>query len=248
MAQLLVAHPHFESANLSSLALCTLGSAPLAPKTLLRLQDKMPDAVVMNSYGMTEGGQAVFSMDPEGARTKPAAVGKPAAGVEVRVLDDGGEPVPTGIVGEIVTRNPNGHREYYMNPEATASMWAGGWLHTGDLGYLDEDGYLYVVGRKKDMIIRGGHNIYPDDVEAVAQAHPAVREAAVVGVPHQTLGEDVAVFIAIREGAVIDKDEFRSFCAERLADYKVPRVVRFVDELPRNAAGKVLKRELQELG
>lgn len=244
MAQLIINHPGFEEADLSSLTLCTLGSAPLAPKTLRRLQAKMPNAAVLNSYGMTEGGYATFSMDPEGARTRIGAVGRPTGPIEVRIVDDDGMPRPVGEIGEVTTRNPAGHREYYKNSAATAETWRGGWLHSGDLGYVDEDGYLYIVGRKKDMIVRGGQNVYPDDVEAVLHAHPGVREAAVIGVPHEVLGEDLAAFIVVRQGAEVTRDDLAGFARTRLADYKVPRKIVFLDELPRNANGKVLKHEL----
>ena len=183
MAQLLIHHPAFDSADLTSLRKLVLGSAPLAPHTLRALQARLPGADVLNSYGMTEGGHATFTMDPEAARTRPGAVGRPTPPVEVRIVDEAGQPCPTGEVGEVLTRNPGGHREYYQDPEATARQWAGGWLHTGDLGHLDADGYLYIVGRKKEMIVRGGMNVYADDVEAALQAHPDVVEAAVVGHP-----------------------------------------------------------------
>ena len=167
MARLLIHHPGFDSADLSSLKRLVLGSAPLSPDTVERLQARLPGAAVLNSYGMTEGGHATFSMDPEGARTRPGAVGRPTPPVQVRIVDDDGQVLPAGEVGEVITRNPRGHREYYRNPEATAHMWEGGWLHTGDLGYLDADGYLYIVGRKKEMVVRGGMNVYADDVEAI---------------------------------------------------------------------------------
>jgi acyl-CoA synthetase (AMP-forming)/AMP-acid ligase II len=244
MARLLIHHPRFESADLSSLATLVLGSAPLTPDTLERLQARLPGAAVLNSYGMTEGGYATFSMDPEGSRTHPGAVGRPRPPVEVRIVDDDGGPCALGDVGEVVTRNPDGHREYYKDPEATARMWAGGWLHTGDLGYLDADGYLYIAGRKKEMIVRGGMNVYADDVEAVLQAHPSVLEAAVVGVPHEVLGEDVAAHVVLRPGESVPAEELQRFAAERLADYKVPRRITFLDELPRNAGGKVTKSSL----
>jgi acyl-CoA synthetase (AMP-forming)/AMP-acid ligase II len=246
MARLLLHHPAFESADLSSLKRVVLGSAPLAPDTLLRLQARLPGAAVLNSYGMTEGGHATFSMDPEGSRTHPGAVGRPTPPVEVRIVDDDGNQLPTGDVGEVTTRNPGGHREYYKDPEASARMWEGGWLHSGDLGFLDADGYLYIVGRKKEMIVRGGLNVYADDVEAVLQAHPTVVEAAVIAVPHEVLGEDVAAFVVVRPGAVLTREELQAFAGERLADYKVPRQVSFLDELPRNAGGKVLKAQLAE--
>ena len=244
MAQLLIHHPAFESADLSSLKRLILGSAPLAPDTLLRLQARLPGAAVLNSYGMTEGGHATFSMDPEGSRTHPGAVGRPRPPVEVQIVDEHGTQCPTGSVGEVITRNPNGHREYYKNPEATARMWEGGWLHTGDLGYLDADGYLYIVGRKKEMIVRGGMNVYADDVEAVLHAHPAVVEAAVVGIPHEVLGEDVAAYVVLRPGVVVSSEDLQRFAGERLADYKVPRRISYLAELPRNAGGKVLKSQL----
>jgi acyl-CoA synthetase (AMP-forming)/AMP-acid ligase II len=244
MAQLLIHHADFSSADLSSLKSLILGSAPLAPDTLLRLQARLPGAVVLNSYGMTEGGHATFAMDPEGSRTRPGAVGRPRPPTEVQIVGEDGSPNPTGAVGEVITRNPNGHREYYKNPEATARMWEGGWLHTGDLGYLDADGYLYIVGRKKEMIVRGGMNVYADDVEAAIQAHPAVVEAAVVGVPHDVLGEDVAAYVVVRPGETLSRDELERFVGERLADYKVPRQISFLAELPRNAGGKVVKTQL----
>jgi acyl-CoA synthetase (AMP-forming)/AMP-acid ligase II len=244
MAQLLIHHPAFEAADLSSLSRLILGSAPLAPETLRRLQEKLPRAAVLNSYGMTEGGHATFSMDPKGARSRPGAVGRATPPVEVRIVDDDGAPCPFGGVGEVITRNPHGHREYYKDPDATARMWEGGWLHTGDLGYLDADGYLYIVGRKKEVIVRGGMNVYADDVEAVLQAHPGVVEAAVVGLPHEVLGEDIAAFVVVRQDQLVPSEELRQFAGGRLADYQVPRHFEFVDELPRNASGKVVKSQL----
>jgi acyl-CoA synthetase (AMP-forming)/AMP-acid ligase II len=244
MARLLIHHPDFDTADLSSLKSLILGSAPLSPDTVERLQARLPGAAVLNSYGMTEGGHATFTMDPEGARTRPGAVGRPTPPVEVRIVNDEGMVLPTGETGEVITRNSRGHREYYRNPEATARMWEGGWLHTGDLGHLDADGYLYISGRKKEMVVRGGMNIYTNDVEAVLQAHPEVVEAAVIGVPHEVLGEDLAAYVVLRPGATVTTAELQSFAGHRLADYKVPRRVHYLPALPRNAAGKVLKSKL----
>ena len=244
MAQLLIHHPTFASADLTSLRRLILGSAPLAPHTLEALQAKLPGADVLNSYGMTEGGHATFTMDPEAARTRPGAVGRPTPPVEVKIVDDAGRECPTGEVGEVLTRNPEGHREYYRDPAATARQWAGGWLHTGDLGHLDADGYLFIVGRKKEMIVRGGMNIYADDVEATLQAHPDVVEAAVAGVPHDVLGEDVAAWVVLRPGSGATAEQVVDFAHSTLADYKVPRRLVVVDELPRNASGKVVKSRL----
>ncbi len=248
MARLLIHHPQFDSADLSSLNRLILGSAPLSPDTVERLRARLPDAAVLNSYGMTEGGHATFTMDPEGARTRPGSVGRPTPPVQVRIVDDReGDPekvLPTGEIGEVITRNPGGHREYYRNPEATAHAWEGGWLHTGDLGRLDAEGYLYIVGRKKEMVVRGGMNIYADDVEAVLQAHPDVVEAAVVGIPHEVLGEDIAAYVVLRAGATVSTTELQAFAGERLADYKVPRRINYLPALPRNPGGKVLKSRL----
>jgi acyl-CoA synthetase (AMP-forming)/AMP-acid ligase II len=244
MAQLLIHHPAFEEADLSSLRLLVLGSAPLAPSTLQVLQARLPGAAVLNSYGMTEGGHATFTMDPEAARTRPGAVGRPTPPVEVRIVGEDGDECPTGEVGEVLTRNPGGHREYYRDPEATARQWEGGWLHTGDLGHLDAEGYLYIVGRKKEMIVRGGMNVYADDVEAAIHAHPDVIEAAVVGIPHDVLGEDIAAYVVLQPASEITVEELLTFVGQRLADYKVPRRVVVVEALPRNAGGKVVKAEL----
>ncbi len=245
MAQLIIAHPDFETADLSSLALCSLGSAPVAAATLRRLQDKMPGATVSNGYGMTEAGPAYCTMPKEESTRRIGSVGQPMAPMEVRIVDAGGSEVGVGEVGEVTIHLPGRQREYYRDDEATAHTWVDGWLHSGDLGRLDEDGYLYIVGRMKDVIIRGGNNIYATEVEAALLAHPGVLEAAVIGVPHPVLGEDVAAFVVARDSSTaLLPDDLREHCAERLADYKVPRQITLIDELPHNATGKILKRQL----
>ena len=245
MAELLVTHADFPKADLSSVELCAIGSAPLAPATLRTMQERMPEAAVSNSYGMTEAGPAYCAMPKGESLKRIGSVGQPMPPLEVRFVDDDGDDVGTGEVGEVLLRMSGRQREYYKDPDATASTWRDGWLHTGDLGRLDDDGYLYIVGRKKDVIIRGGNNIHAVDVEAVLHDHPDVREAAVVGIPHPVLGEDVAAAVVLVPGASASPEELREHCAEHLADYKVPRRITVVDELPRNATGKVVKAEVR---
>ncbi len=243
MAQLLVADPRFDEADLSSLAMLSIGSAPLPPALHRRLADRLPGASVTNNYSMTEAGTAFTYLPPEEVERRPGSVGIPM-GTEVRIADEQDEPVPTGETGEVQIKVGENRREYYRDPDASAATWTGAWLRTGDLGHLDEDGYLYISGRAKDVIIRGGNNIHAADVEAVLYEHPDVLEAAVAAVPHDVLGEDVGAWIVLRDGVDASADDVVAFCRERLADYKVPRVVTLLDELPRNPTGKVLKRDL----
>ncbi len=246
MAQLVVAHPGFGDAELSSIEMCAIGSAPLLPATLRALQERMPEAAVSNSYGMTEAGAAYCTMPKGESLRRIGSVGQPMAPLEVRILDQEGTEVPIGDTGEVVLRTAGRQREYFRDAAATAETWRDGWLVTGDLGRFDTDGYLYIVGRKKDVIIRGGNNIHAVDVEAVLQDHPDVVEVAVVGVPHPVLGEDVAAVVVTSPGSPVTPDELRAFCAERLADYKVPRRIELAAELPRNATGKVVKARLRQ--
>ncbi len=245
MVQLLLGNPRFDRTDFSSVKLCSVGSAPLAPTAIDRLQTRMPDAVVSNNYGMTEAG-SVYCLMPKGeAVRRPGSVGKPLPPAQVRCVDGAGHEVAPGEYGDIELRIPGRQREYFEDPEATAETWVDGWLRTGDIGRVDEDGYLYIGGRAKDVIIRGGTNIYAVDVEYVILSHPDVAEVAVIGVPHDVLGEDLAAVVVLRAGSEVGADELRRHCLETLAAYKVPRRWEFVDQLPRNPAGKVLKHELQ---
>jgi acyl-CoA synthetase (AMP-forming)/AMP-acid ligase II len=245
MAHLLLDNPRFDTVDLSSVAMCSVGSAPLAPFVVERLQERMPDALVSNNYGMTEAGSAYCIMPQGEAVKRPGSVGMIAPPALVRIVNGEGEDVPANEVGEVRMQLPGHQREYFGDPEATAEVWKDGWLVTGDLGKLDEDGYLYIVGRSKDVIIRGGNNVHAADVEHVLVQHPAVAEVAVVGAAHPVLGEDVVAFVVVHPGAEIDGDALRAYAMESLADYKVPRQYHFVDELPRNATGKVVKPELR---
>ncbi len=247
MAELLVANERFASADLSSLVAVSIGSAPLAPATLATLQEKMATASVTNSYGLTEAGPAYIVMPKEEATRRIGSVGKPVPPMEIKVVDpETDETVAANTVGELLVRLPGKRREYYKDDGANAATWTDdGWLRTGDLAHLDDDGFVYISGRIKDMIIRGGNNIYATDIEAVILTHPDVQEAAVVGVPHKVLGEDVGAFVVCKPGRSIAPGALEEFCAPHLADYKRPRVVRYVDELPRNATGKVMKHKLR---
>jgi acyl-CoA synthetase (AMP-forming)/AMP-acid ligase II len=245
-AELIVAHPDFTRRDLSSLRQVSIGSAPLAPKTQLTLIKRLPDATVGNSYGMTEAGPAYIVMAKEEISNRIGSVGRPVGPMEIKVVGEGDAELRPREVGELLLRMRGKQREYYKNDEATAATWTpDGWLRSGDLAYVDEDGFLYICGRKKDMIIRGGNNIYATDVEAVLLEHPDVQEAAVTGIAHPVLGEDVAAWIVPRPGSELDRDQLLAFVAERLADYKRPRQLHVVGGLPRNATGKVMKHRLE---
>jgi len=242
--QLLLTHPRWAHTDLSSLTLLSIGSAPLAPTLHRQVAERLDGAMVTNNYSMTEAGTAFTYLPPGEIGRRPGSVGIPLAPTEVRIASEDGEALPTGEIGEVLIGVGEHHREYYLDPEATQRTWSGEWLRSGDLGRVDSDGYLYIVGRAKDVIIRGGNNIAATEVEGVLYEHAGVLEVAVVGVPHDVLGEDVGAFVVARPGVEVDADELQAFCRERLADYKVPRHIWFLDELPRNATGKVLKREL----
>jgi acyl-CoA synthetase (AMP-forming)/AMP-acid ligase II len=247
MAELLIASPRFDEADLTSIHICAMGSAPVAPGTIARLQERVPNALVSNSWGMTEAGPAFCFMPPEEHAKRVGSVGRPVPPTEFRIVDPDGDPtvdLAPREIGELLVRNGGREREYFNDPEATATTWRDGWLHSGDLAYLDEDGFLYIVGRQKDVIIRGGNNVHATDVEAVLFEHPGVQEVAVAGVPHAVLGEDVAAWVVAVPGAELAEAELLRFCEERLSDYKRPRRVTFVAELPRNATGKVVKADL----
>ena len=246
MVELLLAQPGIENADLTSLTMVSVGAAPIAPATLLRLQRLVPNAAVTNSYSMTEAGTAYCVLPKGELEKRPGSVGKPLPPAEIRVVGEDGNELAPDEVGEIVIKPAHSPRFYYKDPDATAELFKGDWLHTGDLGKFDADGYLYVVGRSKDVIIRGGFNIYASDVEAALYTHPDVREAAVVGKPHAVLGEDIAAYVVLKEDATVTPDELMVHAKEHLADYKVPRSVQIRADLPRNATGKVLKRALVE--
>lgn len=246
MARILLDSRAPEERDLSSLKMVWFGSAPMPPETLERLAKVFSGATLVNLYGLTEGGAAGTAMAFDVAR--PTSVGRPVGDARIRVVGDGGKDCAPGEQGEIWIGIPPGRRRrlYYRDPEASARIFAGDWVRTGDLGYLDEDGYLYLVDRIKDIVIRGGYNISSVEVEGELLSHPDVLEAAVVGIPHDVLGEDVAAVVALRRESRTTSDDLGAYLSARLADYKVPRRIEFAEALPRNAMGKVLKRELRE--
>jgi len=230
-------------ADLSALRLCVSGGAPLPVEVLHRFEGRY-GIPIYEGYGPTECSPALTVNPPSGKR-KVGSVGLPLPGVEIRVVDEGGRPVGTGEVGEVTAKGPNVMLGYLNRPAETAAVLRDGWFYTGDLGRLDEEGYLTIVDRKKDMLIVGGLNVYPREVEAVLEAHPAVAEAAVIGVPDPVKGEEPLAFVALRAGqAASGQDLLRSLRA-RLAAFKVPKRIIFLEALPRNATGKVLKHVLK---
>ncbi|AMV12050.1 2-succinylbenzoate-CoA ligase [Geobacillus thermoleovorans] len=221
-----------------------LGGGP-APRPLLEAC-KEKGIPVYQTYGMTETASQIATLAPEYSLTKLGSAGKPLFPAELCILKDG-KPAAPHEAGEIVVKGPNVTKGYWQRPEATAQAIRGGWFFTGDIGYLDEDGFLYVLDRRSDLIISGGENVYPAEVEAVLLSHPDVEEAGVTGVENETWGQVPYAFVRLKRGASPDEAALRAFCRERLAKYKVPARIYFVDELPRNAAQKLLRRELKRL-
>ena len=239
----LLHHPDASRFDTSSMRLWGSGAAPL-PLEIVEPFERTFGGRILEGYGLTEASPVVSAHRLSGVR-KLGSVGQALPGVVVAILDDDDRPLPTGEVGEVCVRGPNVMRGYYRLPEETARTLRNGWLHTGDVGRLDPDGYLFIVERKKDLIIRGGFNVYPREVEEVLYAHPAVAEAAAVGISDPLMGEDVVAFVALKPGALVEAEALIGFCQERLARYKCPRQIRFVDALPKSPIGKILRKELR---
>ncbi len=199
---------------------------------------------ILEGYGLTES--ACYSTLNLPERSKAGSVGVPLACNEIRVVDETGRIVRPGDAGEVILRGWNIFPGYWGNEEATREAFKGGWFHTGDIGYVDEDGYLFIVDRKKDMINRGGQKIYPREIDEVLFAHPHVRNASAVGVPHPLLGEEVVAFVERRDGSRVAPEDIVAFCKERLADYKVPKEIHFIDHIPKGPSGKNLRRQLRK--
>ncbi len=236
-------HPERDRFDVSSLDLCISGGAAL-PVEVLRGFDAAFGCKVLEGYGLSETtGMATFNL-PDRER-KPGSIGVPTGDTEMKVVDDQDVDVAQGEPGEIVMRGSFVMTGYWNRDDATASVMRDGWFHTGDIATVDEDGYFFIVDRKKDLIIRGGYNVYPREIEEVLYAHPAVREAAVLGIPHESLGEEVGAAVVIRDDHDATPDELRDYMRQKVAAYKYPRVIWLMEELPKGGTGKVLKREIK---
>ena len=244
MPQLFRALASIEPPEGLALRLCISGSAPLPVSTLHRFNDRYPCRLV-EGYGLSEA-SPVVSFNPIEGVQKPGSIGLPIRDVEASIRDDEGNQLPPGKIGELWVRGPNVMLGYWNQPQATAEALREGWLLTGDVGYMDEEGYIYITDRKKDMFLVNGINVYPREIEEALHHFPGVQEAAVIGVPDPRRGEQPVAFLVPEPGVSIDKAALRRFLKEQLADYKIPRHIRIVSELPKNATGKILKWILRQ--
>jgi long-chain acyl-CoA synthetase len=242
MLQLLLAQP-LEQHDLSSLRYMSSGGAPLAPEAEAEFRRRVPSVSIRQGYGLTETA-ALIATNPAG-RERSGSVGLPVPGCTVQIVDDDGNELPAGTPGEVVCTSPGVMRGYWNAPEVTAEALRGGRLHTGDIGYLDEDGYLYIVDRKKDLIIRGGFNVYPRDVEDALVEHPAVQLAAVVGRPDDVHGEEIVAFVSVHEDSEITPEELIAWARDRIGGYKYPRELQIVDAIPLTSVGKIDRKAVR---
>ena len=214
------------------------------PGEVLRAFEEKFGCQILEGYGLSETSPVASFNHPDRER-KIGSIGTPIKGVEMKVVDDDGNDVDQGEVGEIVIKGPNVMKGYWGKPDATAETIKDGWFHTGDMAKIDEEGYFFIVDRKKELILRGGYNVYPREIEEVLYEHPAVAEVAVVGIPDDKMGEEVGAAVVLKSGEVVGEDELKSYAKEQLASYKYPRQIWFPDELPKGATGKILKREIK---
>jgi len=242
----LVNHPKIEKANLSSIKGCFSGSAPL-PVEVIKDFQKKTGSLICEGFGMTESTPVTHVNPFVAGRAKPGSIGIPLPDTECRIvsIDDRETDMPVGESGELLVQGPQVMRGYWGMPEETEDTLKGGWLHTGDVARMDEDGYFYIVDRLKDMIISGGYNVYPRDIDEVYYQHPKVQEACAIGIPHPTRGEAVKAFIVLKEGETATQEEMIDFCKDKLAKYKIPEEVEFRTSLPKSTVGKILRKELR---
>jgi acyl-CoA synthetase (AMP-forming)/AMP-acid ligase II len=257
MLRAILDHPDFRKRDLSSLKRIRYGAAPMPPELILRAIKELP-CDYYNAFGQTETSGTAVALTEEDHRLsgnqeeiakklrRLSGIGRPIPEISCRLLDEKGREVAPGEIGEILVRGDKLMKGYWDDPKETAKALKNGWLHTGDMAQRDEDGYIYLADRKKDVINRGGEKIFPAEVESVLNQHPQVLESAVVGVPDEYWGEKVQAFVVLREGTTCTEEEMVEFCRSRLASYKKPSGVQFFSELPKNAVGKVLKYVLRE--
>ena len=243
----LLAEPDFRKLNFSAMKGFFSGAAPLAADTIKDLNE-LTGAMMCEVYGSTET-TAMVSITPWGGTIKPGTVGVPVADTDIKIVavDDPDRELEIGQPGEVAIKGPQIMMGYYKKPEETAEVLKDGWFFTGDIGQFDDDGYLTIVDRKKDMIIAGGYNIYPVELDGVLMGHPKILEACTIGLPHEYRGETVKAFIVVKEGQDLTEDEVVAYCKENLAAYKVPKIFEFIDELPKSAVGKILRRKLKDM-
>ena len=258
MLKMLMDHQEFEKFDLSTLEVITYGAAPMPLEVIKKAISKFPGTFFINAFGQTETAATITMLPPEdhileGSEeeiekklNRLTSIGKPLSDVEVRIVNENGGEVDVGETGEIVAQGPRLMKGYWNQQEATTEALRGGWLYTGDLGYFDEDGYIFLSGRAKDFIKRAGEMVSPEEVEQVLHSHPSIDEAAIIGVPDVDWGERVRAIVVAKVGATIDKEEVMAYCKDRMASFKKPESVVVVEELPRNPLGKVLKRVLRE--
>jgi long-chain acyl-CoA synthetase len=240
----LLNHPGADKYDLGSLRLCNSGGASM-PVEVMRAFDEKYNVNILEGYGLSET-SPVACFNVLDRPKKPGSIGLPLDYVEFRLVDDKNQVVTEpGVPGELLIKGPNVMKGYYKKPEANRAAFSDGWFHTGDVATVDEDGYYYIVDRKKDMVIRGGFNVYPREVEEVLYQHPVIAEAAVIGVPHKSHGEEVKAIVAFKPGKTATPDELIAYCKEHLAAYKYPRIVEIRESLPKGPTGKILKKELR---
>ncbi|KAA0547601.1 fatty acid--CoA ligase family protein [Bacillus sp. BGMRC 2118] len=244
MYNFLLQYPEGSVEDLRSLRLCISGGASM-PVALLKSFEKKFQVAISEGYGLSEAAP-VTCFNPLDRERKPGSIGMSIVNVENKVVNELGDEVPVGEVGELIVRGPNVMKGYYKLPEETVHTIRDGWLYTGDLARMDEEGYFYIVDRKKDMIIVGGYNVYPREVEEVLYSHSSVMEVAVIGVPDMNFGEAVKCFVVVKEGESVTEEMLVSYCADHLAKYKIPSSIEFLEELPKNTTGKILRRALKD--
>jgi long-chain acyl-CoA synthetase len=243
----LLNHPDFPKTDFSFIRGCVSGAAPLAIETIREWEERV-GAIIIEVYGLTET-SPLSHANPWRGKTKVGSVGVPISDTDCRIvdIDTGTKDLSTGESGEIILKGPQVTKGYYKKPEETADSFRGGWFYTGDIGYMDEEGYLFIVDRKKDMIIAGGYNIYPREIDEVLFEIPKIQEACAVGIPDPYRGETVKAFVVVKPGETLTEEDITRYCREKLAVYKVPKSIEFMEELPKSAIGKVLRRELRDM-